>query len=267
MRAQISATAWVEYEDVGSGQPVILLHAFPLSRSMWRPQMAALQDEYRVIIPDLRGFGGSCPFDEAPSVEQMADDVAELLDALNVKGPVTLGGLSMGGYIALAFVRRHAARLGALILADTRAEADSAEGKAGRDKMIEFARTHSAKEVIDQLLPKLVSAETSSQRSEVVEEVRRIASAQTSSGIVGALRVLRDRPDASASLGNVRVPTLVLVGSEDTLTPPAAAETLAAGIAGAQLVKISGAGHLSNLEQPELFSAAVRSFLQSHVTG
>src|SRR5436309_7326571 len=125
MKVQIAGTFAVEYDDVGAGPAVVLLHAFPLSRSMWRPQREDLQSVCRVITPDLRGFGGTGGFEGPPSVDQMADDVAALLDALPVNEPVVVGGLSMGGYVALAFARRFAGRLRGLILADTRAEADT----------------------------------------------------------------------------------------------------------------------------------------------
>jgi 3-oxoadipate enol-lactonase len=240
----------------------VLLHGFPLSRAMWRPQVEALQKSHRVIVADLRGFGGTSPFTGTPAVELMADDVAELLDALKVTEPVTLGGLSMGGYVALAFARRHPARLARLILADTRAEPDAAEGKANRDKMIEFLKTHSVADVFEQMLPKLVCDETRAKKPEVVEELRRIAAAQTPAGAAAALQALRDRPDAKPSLGTIKVPTLVIVGTEDTLTPPSAAETLANGIAGSRLEKIAGAGHMSNLEQPLAFNTALLGFLR-----
>jgi pimeloyl-ACP methyl ester carboxylesterase len=263
MTNQTSSDGTTTFDDAGAGPPVVLLHAFPLSRAMWRPQVEALRDAYRVIAPDLRGFGGSAGFVGTPSVEQMADDVAALLTDLQVRAPVVLGGLSMGGYVALAFARRHPDRLRALILADTRAEADDAEGRANREKTIAFARDNPARAVIDQMLPRLVSPETAARRPEVLEEVRTIASAQAGAGIVAALQALRDRPDASPSLGAITVPTLVLVGADDALTPPARAEALAAAIRGARLVTIPGAGHLSNLEQPEHFNAALRSFLQA----
>lgn len=262
MKVQVETGGWVEYDAVGQGKPVVLLHAFPLSRAMWRPQVEALQGECRLLVPDLRGFGGTSPFPGTPSVEAMADDVAALLRALAIVEPVVVGGLSMGGYVALAFARRHAPRLRALILADTRAEPDTPEGKANRNQTIAFAQAHSAAEVIGSMLPKLLGEETRRDRPEVAEEVRRIAAAQSPAAIVAALQALRDRPDARPGLGAVRVPTLVVVGSEDTLTPPAMAQTLAAGMAGAQLVTIAGAGHLSNLEQPAAFNEAVRSFLR-----
>jgi pimeloyl-ACP methyl ester carboxylesterase len=263
MRNEVSADGTFSFDDLGEGPAVVLLHAFPLARSMWRRQVEALQNSYRVITPDLRGFGDSAGFGGAPSVEQMADDVAALLDGLKVPGPVVLGGLSMGGYVALAFARRHARRLRALVLADTKSEADDAEGRANRDKLIAFARNNTARAVIDQLMPKLVSPETVQRRPEVVEEVRSIASAQVAAGIVAALKALRDRPDATPALGAIAVPTLVIVGRDDALTPPARAEELASRIRGARRVVIDGAGHLSNLEQPDRFNAALRSFLQT----
>jgi pimeloyl-ACP methyl ester carboxylesterase len=263
MRTQVSTGAWVEYEEAGLGRPLVLLHAFPLSRVMWRPQFGELVRENRVLVPDLRGFGGTSPFAGPPALEQMVDDVAALLDALGVREPVALGGLSMGGYVALAFARRHAARLRALILADTRAEADSPEGKANRDRLIAFARGHTAADVVEQMLPKLLGDTTRARRQEVVEEVRRIGSAQTPDGIIGALEAMRDRPDSTPLLGQIAVPALVVVGAEDGLTPPALAQTLAAALPDGRLAVIEGAGHLASLEQPEAFNAAVGSFVQA----
>lgn len=261
MKTHTATNRQVEYDDVGKGSPIVLLHAFPLDRRMWRPQTASLADLGRLIVPDQRGFGGTAGFDGPPSVAQMADDVVALLDALGVRQPIVLGGLSMGGYVALNFARRHAGRLRALVLADTKAEADTPEGKANRDKMIAFAREHPAVEVFDSLLPKMVSDETRSRRPAVVEEARRIASEQTPAGVAAALAALRDRDDATPWLASIAVPTLVIVGSDDTLTPPSAAQTLKDGIRGAELVTIAGAGHLSNLESPDTFNAAVRAFV------
>jgi 3-oxoadipate enol-lactonase len=262
MKIQTATTRQVEYDDVGSGPVVVLLHAFPLDRRMWRPQTEALADTARLIVPDQRGFGGTAGFDGTPSIAQMADDVASLLDAMRIAEPVIVGGLSMGGYVALNFARRHAARLRGLILADTRAEADTAEAKANRDRMIAFARENRAVDVIDALLPKMVSERTRSERTAVVDDVRKVASEQTTSGIAAALAALRDREDATPWLSGIKVPTLVVVGSDDVLTPPAAAQTLAKSIAGAELVTLPAAGHLANLETPEDFNDAVRTYLQ-----
>jgi 3-oxoadipate enol-lactonase len=248
------------YDDAGGGRPLVLLHAYPLSREMWRPQVQALSRDFRVLAPDLPGFGGTAGFVDEPSIDGMAVAVAEFLDALSITEPVALGGLSMGGYVALAFVRRYPDRLRALILADTRAEPDDAPAKANRDKSIAFAVAHSAADVIEQMLPKMVSEETRTQRPEVVAEVRRIAGAQTVEGIVNALKALRDRPDAGPGLDKIAVPVLVLVGAEDALTPPALSQDLAVRIRGS-LEVIPGAGHLSNLERPNLFNHAVRGFL------
>ncbi len=253
----------VTYEDHGAGRPLVLLHAFPLARLMWRPQIEALSKGFRVIAPDLPGFGGTDPFAGPPSIDGMADAVAEFLDALSVTERVALAGLSMGGYVALAFARKYPDRLRALILADTRAEPDDAAGKANRDKMIAFAGEHSAQDVIDQMLPKLLGGETLSGRPAVVADVRRIAGAQSTAGIIAALQALRDRPDAGPSLGKIDVPTLVIVGADDALTPPAMSQRLAGQIAEAGLVTIPGAGHLSNLERPDEFTDAVRQFLLS----
>jgi pimeloyl-ACP methyl ester carboxylesterase len=251
-----TADGRIAYGDEGQGPPLVLLHAFPLDSAMWRPQVEALRATYRVLTPDMPGFGGSAPFAGPPSIDTMADAVAGLLDELRIER-VVLAGLSMGGYAALAFARRHAARLNGLLLADTRAEPDSEEAKANRNKLIAFARTATALDVFEQLLPKMVSDETRSRRPEVVDEARRIAARQSVGGIVAALEALRDRADAGPVLRTIAVPTLVIVGRDDVLTPPAVAEKLRDGITGARLVVLDGAGHLSNLERPEAFTAAL----------
>jgi pimeloyl-ACP methyl ester carboxylesterase len=262
MRQQLSPDFAMEYEDIGRGDAVVLLHAFPLARGMWQPQLQALQKDFRIIAPDMRGFGGTSPFGGPPSIDQMAADVVQLLDSLKLPR-VVLGGLSMGGYVALAFARRFSDRLRGLILADTRAEADSAEAKANRDKMIAFMQEHSAAELFEQLLPKLVSEATRQNQPAVLSELRRIASAQTPAGIIGALKSLRDRADSTDLLPALRVPTLVIVGSEDALTPPNLAEGMKAKLPNARLVQIAGAGHLSNLENPDAFNEAVKGFVKS----
>lgn len=235
-----------------SGEPltVVLLHAFPLSSAMWQPQVEALGGQYRILTPDLRGFGSRAGL--TGSIAEMADDVAGMTDA-----PVVLGGLSMGGYVALAFFRKYPERVRALILADTKAEADDATGKANRDKMIAFAQTHTARDVIDSVMPKMAT------QPRAIEQIRALASAQPIAGIVNAVRAMRDRPDSTNVLPAIRVPTLVIVGRDDALTPPALAESLAARIAGARLEVIPGAGHISNLDNPAAFNRALQTFLAS----
>jgi 3-oxoadipate enol-lactonase len=249
-------------DDVGQGNPVVLLHAFPLCRAMWRPQAEALRSTCRLILPDLPGFGDS-PVSAHVSMESMADAVAQLLDEKGIREPVVLGGLSMGGYVAFAFARKYPDRLRGLILADTRAEGDDDAAKANRDKLISFASSHSAGDVAEQMLPRLLAPETPKKFPAVVEEVRKLGSAQKPQGIVAALHAMRERPDSTSTLEQIRAPTLILVGKDDALTPPAVAEKMAARLKGAQLVVIDGAGHLSNLEQPAAFSEAVKKFVQA----
>jgi pimeloyl-ACP methyl ester carboxylesterase len=251
------------HDDVGRGAPVVLLHAFPLARSMWRPQLA-LQDACRLITPDLPGFGGSAPLGTPPTVEAVAEQVAALLDRIAPREKVILGGLSMGGYVAFAFVRKYADRLRGLILCDTKAEPDDETAKANRDKLIEFASKYPPSAVVEQMLPKLLGPQTMASRPEVVEEVKRIGSAQRPAGIVGALRMLRDRPDSRPTLTTVRVPTLIVVGRDDALTPVAVSESMAAQVHGSRVEVIDGAGHLSNLERPDAFNATVRAFITAN---
>jgi pimeloyl-ACP methyl ester carboxylesterase len=229
---------------------------------MWRPQIDALAENCRVIAPSMRGSGGSASWTTTPSIGRMADDVRALLDELHVAEPVTLCGLSMGGYIAQTFARMFPRRIGALVLADTRAEADDEPGKAKRNANIEFAQNHSAREFIERLLPNLISEKTLARQPATVQQIIDIASAQSTEGIVCALQALRDRPDASGELMNIEVPTLILVGTEDAITPYSAAQTLATNIPQAQLRTIPDAGHLSNMEQPEHFNRALLQFLR-----
>jgi pimeloyl-ACP methyl ester carboxylesterase len=260
---QLGPQRTMVYDDSGQGPAVILLHGFPLSPSMWQPQAEDFAADHRVILPDLRALGERGPVEQSPSIEQMADDVAALLDKLGIQEPVALGGLSMGGYVALAFARKHPGRLRGLVLADTRAEADTEEGRANRDRMIALAAAEGPVAVVDQMIPKLLGEQTKARRPEVTAELRRMGERQSTAQIAGALRALRDRPDARPGLAVIAVPTLVIVGQEDVLTPPALSEALAAAIPGARLVVLEGAGHISNLEQPEAFNRALRAFLQS----
>jgi 3-oxoadipate enol-lactonase len=250
------------YDSAGSGRPVVLLHAFPLCREMWAAQRG-LADRFRVVTPDLFGFGNSPVPAGGWTMDSMADALAGFLTGVGIGEPVVLGGLSMGGYVALAFARKYPDRLRGLVLADTRAEADAPEAKTNRDKTIAFARQSSAAAVVEQMLPKLLGEFTRANRPDVVAEVKRIGSAQSVDGVAAGLAALRDRPDATPSLAAIRVPTLVVVGAEDALTPPDVARKLAGAIPGAKLEVIPTAGHLSSLECPAEFTTAVRMFLAS----
>jgi len=263
MNIQVKPGLTVEYEEAGQGSPVVLLQAFPLSPEMWEEQIDTFSEEFRVIAPALRGFGGTTGFSDQPSIRQMAEDLIDFLEALRINEPVVLCGLSMGGYVALAFTHAYPRRLRALVLADTRAEPDTEEAKTKRNEMIEFARHHTPDDVIERVLPTLTSDTTRESRPQVVGKIMDIASAQTTDAITDALQALRDRPDARSWLAAISVPAAVIVGEDDTLTPVATAQTLVDGIPKAQFAVIESAGHLSNLEQPEAFNAVVLEFLRS----
>lgn len=253
----------IHYEETGHGTPLVWLHGFPLDRAMWVPQLDGLSASARVIAPDLPGFGNSTSGGGAFTIESAANTIAEFLGAIGITEKIVLGGLSMGGYIALAFARRHGERLRGLILADTKAEPDDDTAKANRAKTITLAQEKGAGGVIESMIPKLLGPATLEIRPAVVEEVKRIGSRQSTEAIVRAVEALRDRPDAVPGLANISVPTLVLVGDQDAITPLAVAEKLAGGIPGAKLVVVPTAGHMSNLENPDVFNSAVAEFLST----
>ena len=239
---------------------MVLLHAFPLDSEMWISQIQAFAGRFRVLAPDVPGFGAS-PESADLTIDRIATSVRGLLDALKIGDQIVLGGLSMGGYAALAFSRLFPERLRAMILADTKADPDDEAARAGRDKMIELVQKEGTRPVVEQLLPKLLGACTQREKPEVVQRVREIASRQTPAGVASALKALRDRPDARPSLAKIAVPTLVIVGEEDVVTPPAKATELRAGIANSKLVTIPKVGHLTNLEDNDAFNSAVAAFL------
>jgi 3-oxoadipate enol-lactonase len=244
----------------GTGPALLLLHAFPLGLAMWDPQAAALADAHQVIRFDDRGFGGSPPGDGLLTMERIADDAAGILDRLGVPSAAVCG-LSMGGYAAFALVRRHPERIRALVLADTRAGADSPETKATRAAQAEKVRREGARAVADAVLPKLLGATSHRERPELIARVRQIIEANPPRGITDALAGLAARADSTPTLREIRVPTLVVVGEEDPITPVSEAEALQRGIAGSRMAVIPRAGHLSSLENPDEFNRHVRSFL------
>lgn len=252
----------VGYDDTGTGIPLLLLHAFPLSRRMWAPQLAALAGRARCIAPDVRGFGES---DGAPpfTMDRFADDAVALLDALGTREPVVVCGLSMGGYIAFALWRRHPERIRAMILADTRATADTAEGRVKRAGTIETARTRGSAAIAEQQALALLSARTVARCPGKLGDVRAMIAAQTPTAIVGATEAMLARPDSTPTLATITVPTLIIVGEDDAITPPADAEAMQRAISGSRLERIAGAGHLSSLERPSAFNEVVAEFLAS----
>ncbi|HPF34388.1 MAG TPA: alpha/beta fold hydrolase [Candidatus Krumholzibacteria bacterium] len=251
------------YDDSADRVPVLWIHGYPLSSLLWGIQSVELADIARQIAPDLRGHGRTAPTPPPCTVAQYADDCIRVLDHAGVTGPVVVGGLSMGGYVALEIGRRHPERVAGLILAATRAGADSAEGRAGRDQAAQTARTDGVAAVVEGMLPKLFAPANLEAQPELVDFVRAMMLETTLDGMVGALAAMRDRPDSVDDLPGFDVPALVIHGAEDRLIPVAEAELTASRLPDAQLVVIPGAGHLPNLEQPEAFNAAVRTFLES----
>jgi 3-oxoadipate enol-lactonase len=252
----------IHYHEAGSGDPpVVLLHAFPLHAGMWEPQLAALGGRARVVAPDLKGFGASdAPDDPALySMDAYADEVAGLLDHLDLPR-VVLGGLSMGGYVAFAFLRRHRERVAALVLADTRPEADAPEVLERRTNQQRQVAEEGTAGVIETLLGSLLSEHTRRQQPAVVELARHLMD-NPPGGFIGALAAMKRRIDASEELAAIDVPTLVLVGEEDPVSPPEVAEAMSARIPGSRVVTLPRAGHLSNLEATEAVNRAVLDFL------
>lgn len=250
------------FREAGAGEPLVLLHAFPLTGELFRPQLETLSSAMRVIAPDLLGFGGStAPGDpESYSVEGWARDLATLLDRLGIERAI-VGGLSMGGYVTMAFLRRYPERVKALILADTRAEADPPELREKRTAQARMAVTGRKGELIDVLLPPLLSATTLRERPDLVARVRAMMDSVAPEGLAGALHALRERPDSTELLAGVRIPALLLCGAEDVLTTPDTMRGMQTGIPGAKLAVIPGTGHLSNIEAPAAFGREVAGFV------
>ena len=249
----------IAYEDRGTGPPIVFLHAFPLNRSMWAPQAAVLSRQFRTIAIDLRGLGES----DAPhwrySLEQYARDVKELLAGLGVPKALFVG-LSMGGYLEFALYRMYPEITLGLVLADTRAEPDKPEQIQWRFNLAQRTAATGPAAVIAEMLPKLLAPQRYDRDPNLVAQVKAMLSVAPIPGIVGALMAMAERPDSTTLLSSIAIPTLVIVGADDVLTPPADAERIASGIAGAELVVIPDAGHLSNLEQPDRFTSAVEGF-------
>lgn len=251
------------YEDSGSGLPLVLIHGFPLNRMIWEAQWEGLNKQARVIAPDLRGFGESEMVAGATLVSTYADDVREFLDAIGITEPAVICGLSMGGYVALAYMRRYPDHVAGLILANTKATPDSADGKAGRDKSIAVAQEQGSAAIAEGMLPKLFSPKTYESNPDVVARAKRIMSSATVPGIVGALGAMRDRPDSMSTLLESSTQTLIIAGADDALMPMAEQENMKQAARNSTLVVIPEAGHLSPMEQPDAFNHAVAEFLQA----
>ncbi len=261
MRATLGG-AEIEYDVRGAGPALVFLHAFPLGKFMWDAEAETLSGRHRVVRFDARGFGGTPPGGGPLTMDRIADDAAELMDHLGIETAV-VAGCSMGGYAAFAFVRRHPGRLAGLVLQDTRAGADTAEARANRATLASRVLEQGAEAAADAFLPKLVGETTHRQNPDLAGRLRERILATSPLGIAEALHGLGTRADSRETLRHVEVPTLVVVGEEDVLTPPEEAEAIAAAIAGSRLEMIPRAGHLSNLENPSAYHDVLARFLDS----
>ena len=248
--------AWLE---AGAGWPLILLHGMPLDATMWQPQLETVPSGWRYIAPHFRGFGSGPPATGALSMDEYADDVCALMDAMQLD-EVAIGGLSMGGYVVFAMFRKMPERFTAMVLADTRSQSDTPEGRQGRLQLRARLAADGPRGVAAQMLPKLLSPGAD---PEVVDVVRRMIESTGAPGIDAAIGALMDRPDSTPLLPRINVPTLVVVGDADVITPPADSEAMQRAIPRSVLTVIAGAGHLANLEQPRAFSRALEDFLLS----
>jgi len=250
--------AAIHYDEAGKGLSFVLVHGFPLDNRIFDAQHAEIEKTHHVIRPDLRGFGKSqstAPF----TIASLADDLHALLKEIDAL-PCVLGGLSMGGYVSLAYARRYASDLRGLILIDTRSEADTSQAKEGREKMIALARgPNGAKAISDQMFPKMLAPQN--QETDVGRRARQIMESQSPLTIEHALMALRDREDYTGDLPSIAVPTLIVVGAEDAITPPDMSRKLNASIPRSRLVEIPGAGHLSPMEQPAAVSEVIGEFI------
>lgn len=250
------------YTDAGCGPAVVFLHGFPFDRSMWRGQVERLSASFRVIAPDLRGHGETTATREPSTMEEMAEDVVALLDELNVPRAVVCG-LSMGGYVSLALYRAHPSRVRALVLADTRAQADTEEARRTREENARRALAEGMEPIVEAMLPKLLSARTREGEPATVARVRRMMLGVNPEGAAAALRGMALRRDQTVLLSEIDVPVLFVVGSEDAITPPSESEAMHALVEGSRLKVVEGAGHVSNVERPEEFDRALAEFLDS----
>lgn len=248
----------------GEGTPgLLLVHGFPFDHRQWAPQLKALGEHTTVAAPDLRGLGTSegAADPSACSMDRYARDLAGILDELGWERTV-LAGLSMGGYIALAFQRLFPSRIEGLVLMDTHPYSDSEEKRAERRRSQEKVRQDGAGALVDELVQRVLGATTLEEREEVVARVRQMMSDQSIDGVVCALEAMSKRPSSVADLAGIQAPTLVMVGSEDTLTTPVQLQGMAAKIPGARFSEIPAAGHLVNLEAPEAVNEVLLGFLQ-----
>jgi 3-oxoadipate enol-lactonase len=244
-------------EVQGQGPPLLFVHGFPISGAMWRPTVERLGDGWRCIVPDLRGHGQSGASQQV-TIARFADDLAELLDALNERDPAVIIGLSMGGIIAFEFYRRHRRRVRALVLCDTRANADTPEAAARREALAQTALREGSRAVADSMIDGVFAPDAP---AELKAHWHAVMAQTPPVGVAAAARALAQRPESFSTLPQIDCPTLVVVGAVDTLTPVESMREIHRLIRGSRLEEIPGAGHLPPVEQPDHFTRGLRSFL------
>jgi pimeloyl-ACP methyl ester carboxylesterase len=247
----------------GEGKPILFVHGFPLDHTMWQSQLDEFAKTHRVIAPDLRGFGESSVTPGTVEMKDFANDLAAVLNALGVDEPVCICGLSMGGYVGWQFVRHHGSRVGSLIFCDTKATADTREAIEGRMRLANAVMEHGAQMAFDAMLPKLVAETTTKNRKDVVERLKSVIINTDPEAIAAALRGMAARPDSTSLLEKINVPTLVIVGEHDALTPPAEMRKMAESIRGAKFVEVPNVGHMAPMEDSATVNKAMREFLQT----
>jgi 3-oxoadipate enol-lactonase len=240
---------------------LVLLHAFPLNARMWEPQLPLADHGWRILAPHYRGMDGGIQDSPAASVDDYAGDVIDLLDSLHI-GDAVIGGLSLGGYVTFALFRHAPRYFRGIILADTRSQADPPEAAEGRTRLLSAVREKGPSAVADEMVPRLLGETTRVERPDIVERLRALILSNPAAAIAGAITALMTRPDSTPLLSSIHCPTLIVVGDEDSLTPPAMSREMLRGIAGSELVVVPKAGHLSSLEQPSAFNAALARFLE-----
>jgi 3-oxoadipate enol-lactonase len=251
------------FDDRGTGPVVVLLHGFPFDRTMWSAQADALSAHFRVIVPDLRGHGQAKAPSGVYTMDLMADDVIETLDHLGVRD-VVLGGLSMGGYVALSAILRHPDHFRALMLMDTRAGADSPEAAQGRlSTATKVEAEGNVSAVVEGMIPKLFAPTTFSAKPALVASTRSMMMRTPPETVASALRGMAARPDRTEDLPAITYPSLVLVGEHDAITPPDAAKAMDAALPDSRLEIIAGAGHLAPMERPAEVNQALLTFLHA----
>ena len=253
--------ARIVYQVQGDGPPLVLLHPYPTNHRFWQPLVARLAEDYRLLMPDLRAHGASTPGSGPATMEKHAADLVRLCDQEAIQQAIFFG-VSIGGYILFEFWRRHRERIRALVLCDTKAQADSPEARASRLNLASEVENKGPDDYLDGMVQKLLGESTRRNRPDLVKQAREMMAEMKVAGIAAALRGMAVRADSVSTLSSINVPVLTMAGEEDTLTPPSDAELIHKGIKGSQLARIPAAGHYAPFEQPAAALDAVLRFLQ-----